>query len=485
MRELHVIALSEDGRCVLLATSRDAKNGGFRVALDDRLAAALRGDLARPGEVRPRDSTLTPREIQARLRAGESSEQIAAAAGVAVARVERFSGPVLSERSRMIDNARAAVLIRGRRGPSAVALGEAVDEQLAQTASLRADSIAWSTRREEVGSWLVEVSWFARGRTRLGRWRYDPVGLSVQALDPASAALAHREALPAQQVRRTIAAGKAAGKSATDRKSHTAGKSATAGKSNTAASPAAKAPSRKAPSRKAVPPRAAAPRAAAPGAAAARAVAPRAAAARPSAPKVGAIRQPATRAPARPATAAVGSRPAAARPAVSSPAVSSPAVSRPAVSRPAVNSPAVSRPAAAVSDGPELPTGTFTVRSRTASSQPSTRTPTGPAVPLVPAAAGPPLRPIAAVPYAPREDAAAPAAQVPAEAPVDMTAEQVAEVSLVGEEPATVLRMVPPHPSGQARSASRGRASVPAWADVLLGTAARSSEPRDKPGTPD
>ena len=114
MRELFVVGLSEDGRSVVLATTRDASNGGFRVAVGERLAAAIRGDLPRPGELVVRDSALTPKQIQAQLRAGASPEEIALEAGVAVARVERFSGPVLSERARVIDAARAAHLVRGR-----------------------------------------------------------------------------------------------------------------------------------------------------------------------------------------------------------------------------------------------------------------------------------------------------------------------------------------------------------------------------------
>jgi len=95
VRELHVVSVSEDGRHVLLS-ARKAAAGEFRVALDSRLAAALRGELPRPGETTAPVISLTPKEIQSRLRAGESSEQIAASAGVPVARVERFAGPVLS-----------------------------------------------------------------------------------------------------------------------------------------------------------------------------------------------------------------------------------------------------------------------------------------------------------------------------------------------------------------------------------------------------
>jgi hypothetical protein len=193
VRELHVVAVSEDGRHVLLGGKRGATKGGFRVALDDRLLAAVRGDLPRPGEDPHAAPELSPKEIQSRLRAGESAESIASSAGVPVLRVERFSGPVQGEMARIIDAARSAYLVRGRLGRSALPLGAAVDAALAQAPSLRPESVEWETHREADGSWLVTVSWFARARTRAASWSYHPPTKAVTAADPTSAALGHRD----------------------------------------------------------------------------------------------------------------------------------------------------------------------------------------------------------------------------------------------------------------------------------------------------
>ncbi len=207
MRELHVVAVSEDGRHVLLAGTRGATSGGFRVALDDRLASALRGDLPRPGEVAPHVSELTPKQIQARLRTGEPAESIAASAGVPVARVERFAGPVEGEMARMIDAARAAFLVRGRLGRSAAPLGHTVDAAIQAAPSLRPDSAEWSTLREESGSWLVTVTWYARGRSRRASWRYAPSLQTVTALDPVSATMGYAGSEAAAAPRRPAATG--------------------------------------------------------------------------------------------------------------------------------------------------------------------------------------------------------------------------------------------------------------------------------------
>ncbi|MEA2484384.1 MAG: hypothetical protein QOC55_2331 [Thermoleophilaceae bacterium] len=191
MRQLHVVALSEDGRSVLLAPTKGAKAGTFSLSLDGKLAAAVRGDVPRVGEQQAREAGVTPKEIQARLRAGESVEQIAAAAGVPAARVERFAGPVLSERERIIDEARAAFVSRNRHGVSKLPLGDAVEAALAETSGLRADSVTWTARRLDSGHWLVQLSYVARARTRTASWVYEPHTRSVTASDSASAALGH------------------------------------------------------------------------------------------------------------------------------------------------------------------------------------------------------------------------------------------------------------------------------------------------------
>lgn len=194
MQELHVIALSEDGRYVVLGTSPDGGPGGFQVALDARLAAAVRGDLPRPGL--PVRAPLTPRDIQSRLRAGESAEQIASSAGVPITKIDRFSGPVLSEMARVLEAARATVLARTRLGSSVLPLGEAVDRALEQTPGVRLDSVAWSTFRSTDGRWTVQVAYVAADRSASASWVYDPMTRRVTPSDPASAALAQVEAPP-------------------------------------------------------------------------------------------------------------------------------------------------------------------------------------------------------------------------------------------------------------------------------------------------
>ena len=202
MRELHVVAVSEDGRHVLLGPTKGAKAGTHRVRLDARLVAAVRGELRAAGAP---EVDLSPKEIQARLRAGESAEQIAESAGIPVTKVARFAGPVAGEMARTIDAAREGFVVRGRRGRSTVPLGTAVDAALAEAGGT-AGGTTWSTHRADDGRWRVAVSWTARGRAREAAWWYEPGRTDLHPVDPASAALGHVDAEPVRRTARPKAA---------------------------------------------------------------------------------------------------------------------------------------------------------------------------------------------------------------------------------------------------------------------------------------
>ena len=183
MRQLTVLAVSDDGTHLLLAGSSDAAKPTHTILIDDRLAAAVRGELNNGTR---RESALTPKEIQARLRAGDTPEQVAKAANVPVNRVLRFFGPVASERDRIITQAQAATM-RRTRGPAAtMPLGEAVERRLATTTGLHRDSVEWTAKRREDGAWVVALRYAARGGTRSAAWLWQPADHDLTALDPAA-----------------------------------------------------------------------------------------------------------------------------------------------------------------------------------------------------------------------------------------------------------------------------------------------------------
>src|SRR3954470_1461535 len=109
MRTLRLVALSDDGKSLILtAESPDGlEEERFELPIDERVRAAARGD-ARLGAIEDLGNTLPPRVIQARIRSGETPEQVAAASGTRVERILRFAHPVLQERERLAEQAREA-----------------------------------------------------------------------------------------------------------------------------------------------------------------------------------------------------------------------------------------------------------------------------------------------------------------------------------------------------------------------------------------
>jgi hypothetical protein len=177
MRELELVSVTDDGHLVLTG----ADHQQFRLVVDDRVRAAVRGDRARFAQLQiPMETTVRPREIQARIRAGQTAEEIAEEAGVAVEAIRRYEGPILAERAWIAEQAQAVVPHRSAGQTST--LRELVTHRLAQR-GLGADTVEWDAWRAEDTVWTVQAS-FASGRaTRGAIWRFDPARRTVLPAD--------------------------------------------------------------------------------------------------------------------------------------------------------------------------------------------------------------------------------------------------------------------------------------------------------------
>ena len=190
MRELKVVGLDVDGRRIIC----EAADSGEKYLLrpDDRLRAALSGDrvVSPPPPVDVEvPNVLTPKEIQARIRAGASVEQVASSAGVDVGRVERFAHPVLLERSRAAELATAAHPVLAD-GPAVLTLLEAVTTALVNR-GLDPDATTWDAWRNEDGRWTVQLAWKAGRSDNAAHFRFTPGahGGTATAFDDAAAEL--------------------------------------------------------------------------------------------------------------------------------------------------------------------------------------------------------------------------------------------------------------------------------------------------------
>jgi hypothetical protein len=173
MRELNVVGLDVDGKRIICEA--DGSGEKFLLRSDDRLRAAVRGD--RPVSSPPKSDTevqnvLSPKEIQAKIRAGASVEQVASAAGVDIGRVERFAHPVLLERSRAAELATAAHPVLAD-GPSVLTLLETVTSALVAR-GLDPEATNWDAWRNEDGRWTVQLGWKAGLSDNVAHFRFTP-----------------------------------------------------------------------------------------------------------------------------------------------------------------------------------------------------------------------------------------------------------------------------------------------------------------------
>ncbi len=173
MRELKVVGLDVDGKRIICEC--DSSGEKFILRPDDRLRAAVRGDNIGPSQP-PSDtevpSVLRPKEIQAKIRAGASVEQVASAAGVDIERVQRFANPVLLERSRAAELATAAHPVLAD-GPSVLTLLETVTSALVAR-GLDPDATGWDAWRNEDGRWTVQMGWKAGMSDNVAHFRFTP-----------------------------------------------------------------------------------------------------------------------------------------------------------------------------------------------------------------------------------------------------------------------------------------------------------------------
>ncbi|MGW4401686.1 septation protein SepH [Amycolatopsis nivea] len=204
MRALRVVGLHEDGKSLVLEDP--ASRTRFLLPADERLRAAARGDIARLGQIEIElESQMRPREIQARIRAGESVEQVASSAGVSTQRVERFAYPVLLERSRTAELAQSAHPVR-EDGPDVQTLGEVI----AYAFGVRGhdyNQATWDAWRGDDGKWVVVLRWKAGRSDNRAHWSFSPGahGGTVHALDENAEVLLNPNSYVAPRTVRALA----------------------------------------------------------------------------------------------------------------------------------------------------------------------------------------------------------------------------------------------------------------------------------------
>jgi hypothetical protein len=164
--ELQLVGRTGDGSAIELTDNSGAK---FSLPITENLKTALtqpRLVSVAPIDERP---SFGVKEIQARLRAGESMGSISRTTDWSVEKIEKFSGPILQERAYVIETARKSYL---RREASSPTLDEAASIQLSSH-GVDMEAVEWNTHRNVDGTWNIVVQYPNIDGTAEANWNFE------------------------------------------------------------------------------------------------------------------------------------------------------------------------------------------------------------------------------------------------------------------------------------------------------------------------
>lgn len=189
MSELRLTGKTEDGSHLALV---DNEGNQYSVRISDTLRATVNQPRLTSVPAADAAETISVKEIQRRLRAGESFEQIAREGQISVEKVQRFSGPIMQEREYILDRARELVM---RKDAYRVDLTFA-DVVIAKLTprGVDADQISWNTWRLPDGVWHIEMHFPNRDGSGVATWNFDLTRRALEATDDNGAWLLDEEA---------------------------------------------------------------------------------------------------------------------------------------------------------------------------------------------------------------------------------------------------------------------------------------------------
>jgi hypothetical protein len=194
MTELRLTGKSDDGSHINLVDNNGTE---FSLRISDTLRATV--NQPRLSSVPSIDAveTISVKEIQRRLRAGDSFEQIARDGQITVEKVERFSGPIMQEREYILDRARELVMRKDVHRIE-MTFRDVVLAKLAPR-GVDTDEVSWNTWRLADGTWHIELHYPNRDGNGVATWNFDLSRRALGATDDNGAWLIDEDA-PARPV---------------------------------------------------------------------------------------------------------------------------------------------------------------------------------------------------------------------------------------------------------------------------------------------
>ena len=173
-RDLRLIGKSEDGAYLDL---EDQDGNSYSLRISDTLKSTI--NAPRLSSVSPVDDrpSYTVKDIQNRLRSGESMDSIARTTDWPLEKIEKFAGPILQERAYVIETALKSKIHKDGNAPT---LSEITGKQLLEHGA-DLEAIEWNTYRNIDGSWNLVLQYPTRTGVSQANWNFD---LTNRIIDP-------------------------------------------------------------------------------------------------------------------------------------------------------------------------------------------------------------------------------------------------------------------------------------------------------------
>ncbi|WP_306508025.1 septation protein SepH [Corynebacterium sp.] len=148
------------------STAQPQRSTGLHTVMP--AARETRGSTGQDSQAEP--IHLRPNEIQARIRAGATTAEMAEELGVPESRIEPFAHPVLLERARIADVAKQAHPVR-EDGPATLTLWEILATAFAARGHSLSES-TWDAYRHQGEPWILRITWKAGLSANEAEWTF-------------------------------------------------------------------------------------------------------------------------------------------------------------------------------------------------------------------------------------------------------------------------------------------------------------------------
>lgn len=189
MSELRIQGKNGEGTHLTLV---DNDGQEFSLRISDTLRATVNQPRLSAVPSDDLEETISVKEIQRRLRAGDAPEVIAREGNTTLDKISRFSGPILQEREYILSLARNASLRKNSASSELTFLDSVISKLVPR--GVDEDAITWNTWRLPDTTWHIELHYPNRDGNGVATWNFDTSRHSINPTDDNGAWLIDEDA---------------------------------------------------------------------------------------------------------------------------------------------------------------------------------------------------------------------------------------------------------------------------------------------------